>query len=390
MSTSENREANPTDEKAVAAPESEDDPVVATGEAPAADGVPVVPATDELPGRDDEAPTAGAGSADTAPGDEADAEPATDVAGTPVSEPVADGAAVEEAAQDAAQAPEHAESSVGNGVGAGANWVSTSAPPWQRTGASASSASPSAPSASGSSSASSASSAAASKFDPPTVTLRLDQAAEPDGTVKPAQDDSRKRFSGTYGFSAGVGPARSDAPNRYGHPVSQSTGGQTRPGVGQDSQPTVRIGGYVHSSSPPPPSPPPQPSAASRVRSTPRIPRRASLQLRYLEPWSVLKISLVLSVAGFLAWMVAVGILYSVLEGMGVWDQLNGTYSDLTSVNQPQSAPLISAAGVFGVATLIGLVNIVLITAMCTVGSFIYNVAADLAGGIEVTLSERD
>jgi hypothetical protein len=165
-------------------------------------------------------------------------------------------------------------------------------------------------------------------------------------------------------------------------------------GAGQEfSQPTVRIGGYgqFDQAASASGSGAAQPSAASRIRSTPRIPRRASLQLRYLEPWSVLKISLVLSVAGFLAWMVAVGILYGVLAGMGVWDQLNGTYSDLTSLNEPQAgAPLISAAGVFGVATLIGLVNIVLITAMCTVGAFIYNVSADLAGGIEVTLSERD
>lgn len=135
-----------------------------------------------------------------------------------------------------------------------------------------------------------------------------------------------------------------------------------------------------------------QPGTSTRVRPT-RIPRRASLQLRHLEPWSVLKVSLVLSVAGFLAWMVAVGLLYSVLAGMGVWDQLNGTYSDLTStsVNDTQSGQeLITAGGVFGVAFLVGLVNIVLITAVCTVGAFIYNASADLAGGIEVTLSERD
>ena len=105
----------------------------------------------------------------------------------------------------------------------------------------------------------------------------------------------------------------------------------------------------------------------------------------------MLKVSLVLSIAGFFAWMVAVGVLYGVLESMGVWSQLNGTYSDLTSVNNPQaSEDLISAGGVFGVAALVGLVNIVLITAMCTVGAFIYNASADLAGGIEVTLSERD
>jgi hypothetical protein len=38
----------------------------------------------------------------------------------------------------------------------------------------------------------------------------------------------------------------------------------------------------------------------------------------------------------------------------------------------------------------IGLVNIVLMTALATVGSLVYNIAADLVGGIEVTLSEPD
>jgi hypothetical protein len=148
---------------------------------------------------------------------------------------------------------------------------------------------------------------------------------------------------------------------------------------------TVRIGGYI----PPERVAPAQP-ADTRVRPA-RVPRRTSLQLQQLDPWSVLKISLVLSVAGFLAWMVAVGALYGALGGMGVWDQLNGTYSDLTSVNNPEGGTaLISGGRVFGVALVIGLVNIVLMTALATVGSLIYNIATDLVGGIEVTLSEPD
>ncbi len=189
-----------------------------------------------------------------------------------------------------------------------------------------------------------------------------------------APDDSPEK-------SSPEAPPQNAAP-RYGRPVAQPFNTQSSQNF---SQPTVRIGGRVQSE-----QPSPQPSAGPRVRPT-RLPRRASLQLRYLEPWSVLKVSLVLSVAGFLAWMVAVGVLYSVLAGMGVWDQLNGTYSDLTSVNEAQaSEELISAGGVFGVAALVGLVNVVLITAMCSVGAFIYNASADLAGGIEITLSERD
>jgi hypothetical protein len=124
----------------------------------------------------------------------------------------------------------------------------------------------------------------------------------------------------------------------------------------------------------------------------PRPPRRASLQLKRFDPWSVLKLSLVLSVALFLVWMVAVGLIYGALDAMGVWNKLNGTYSDFVGINDPTGAKssLISAGRVFGIAAIVGAVNIVLITAFATVGAFVYNVAADLAGGIEVTLSERD
>ncbi|RJQ88885.1 DUF3566 domain-containing protein [Amycolatopsis panacis] len=138
---------------------------------------------------------------------------------------------------------------------------------------------------------------------------------------------------------------------------------------------------------------------AGRTRPTPsalrrpgRGPRRASLQIKRFDPWSVLKLALVLGVALFFVWLVAVGVLYTVLDGMGVWDKLNGTYSSLVG-GEGASAPadpLISAGRVFGIAAILGAINIVLISALATVSAFIYNVSADLAGGLEVTLSERE
>ncbi|GAA3534940.1 DUF3566 domain-containing protein [Amycolatopsis ultiminotia] len=146
----------------------------------------------------------------------------------------------------------------------------------------------------------------------------------------------------------------------------------------------------------PPPAEVPQ---AGRTRPTPsalrrpgRGPRRASLQIKRFDPWSVLKLALVLGVALFFVWLVAVGVLYTVLDGMGVWDKLNGTYSSLVGGEgaNASSEPLISAGRVFGIAAIVGAINIVLISALATVSAFIYNVSADLAGGLEVTLSERE
>ena len=132
-------------------------------------------------------------------------------------------------------------------------------------------------------------------------------------------------------------------------------------------------------------------TAAPSGRRPGRGPRRASLQVKRVDPWSVLKLAGVLSVAMFFVWMVAVGVLYGVLDGMGVWDKLNGTYNDLVQGgSEGAGGNLISVGRVFGVAAVIGVINIVLFTALATVSAFIYNVSADLAGGLEVTLSERE
>jgi Transmembrane domain of unknown function (DUF3566) len=126
-----------------------------------------------------------------------------------------------------------------------------------------------------------------------------------------------------------------------------------------------------------------------QVSSRPVGPLRASMQIRRIDPWSTLKVSSVLSVALFFVWMIAVAFLYLVLGGMGVWSKLNSNVGDLLN-NTSGSAELVSSGTIFGGAVLIGLVNIVLLTAAATIGAFIYNLTTDLIGGVEVTLADRD
>ncbi|MFD0360349.1 DUF3566 domain-containing protein [Nocardia sp. GCM10030253] len=117
-------------------------------------------------------------------------------------------------------------------------------------------------------------------------------------------------------------------------------------------------------------------------------PLRATVQIRRIDPWSTLKISLVISVAMFFVWMLAVGLLYIVLEGMGVWERLNNTVNDM--VSHDSGSVGIDAGTVFGYAGVIGLINVVLVTALATVGTFIYNQCCDLVGGIQITLADPD
>jgi hypothetical protein len=125
-----------------------------------------------------------------------------------------------------------------------------------------------------------------------------------------------------------------------------------------------------------------------QVATRPRGPLRASMQIRRIDPWTTLKVSALLSVALFFVWMIAVAFLYLVLGGMGVWSKLNSNVGDL--LTNTNDAELVSGGTIFGGAVVIGLVNIVLLTAMATLGAVIYNLSTDLVGGVEVTLADRD
>jgi hypothetical protein len=117
-----------------------------------------------------------------------------------------------------------------------------------------------------------------------------------------------------------------------------------------------------------------------------RGPRRARLQLRHISPLTVLKFSCVLAIALFFVWLIVVGVLYGVLDAAGVIENVNHAY---TQLNGPGTKPPVTAGIVFGGAAIIGVVNIVLFVALTTIGSVIYNLCADLVGGVEITLSER-
>jgi hypothetical protein len=108
--------------------------------------------------------------------------------------------------------------------------------------------------------------------------------------------------------------------------------------------------------------------------------------LRHINPWTVLKFSCVLSIALFFVWLIVIGVLYGVLDASGVIGKVNST---VTTINGTGSKAPITAGIVFGGAAIVGVVNIVLFIALSTIGSVVYNLCADLVGGVELTLSER-
>jgi hypothetical protein len=143
----------------------------------------------------------------------------------------------------------------------------------------------------------------------------------------------------------------------------------------------------------PTPTPGPAP-AASRPSPATAPTRRAQLVLARVEPWSVMKFSFMISLVGWVILFVAVAALYYVLNKLGVFHSVQSTITDVTSgkgtPGTDSNGQWFSASRILGYTMLVGAVNVVLITALATVGAVIYNLVTHLAGGIEVTLKETD
>jgi hypothetical protein len=196
------------------------------------------------------------------------------------------------------------------------------------------------------------------------------------GSAAPGQAAQAGRTGVMPPTKPGAGPQRAgEAPKRPSGPAAAASGSAA---VG-----AARVSEAVRSAR----------SAVSSAAA--RGPRRARLNLKRIDPWSVMKFAFAVSVVLFIVVVVATSVLYLSLDAMGVWQEVNTSLQSLVNASGGTDAATdggfrITAWGVIGTSMVIGAVNVVLFTALATLGAFIYNVCADLVGGIELTLAERD
>ena len=120
-----------------------------------------------------------------------------------------------------------------------------------------------------------------------------------------------------------------------------------------------------------------------------RGPRKARLRLLQIDPWTVTKTAFLLSIALGIITIVAVGLVYAVLSAAGVWNSINNAIAPLLGNDSGfRVQDYVSASRVMGFTSLLAVVQALLLTALATLASYLYNLAASLLGGIEVTLGE--
>jgi hypothetical protein len=135
-----------------------------------------------------------------------------------------------------------------------------------------------------------------------------------------------------------------------------------------------------------------RPATAASARDeapAPTAPRRVRLALARIDPWSVMKLSFLLSFAVGIMMVIATAVVWMTLDGQGVFAQLDQTITEITG--SAEFFPLTEYAAfdrVMALATIIAIVDVVLLTALATLGAFLYNIVAALVGGIHMTLTD--
>jgi hypothetical protein len=122
-----------------------------------------------------------------------------------------------------------------------------------------------------------------------------------------------------------------------------------------------------------------------------RTPRRARLRLTRIDPWSVMKTAFLLSIAFGVVTIVSVFMVWTVLGAAGVWDSINQTVQNILGGDEAGDFDVqnyIGISRVMGFTMLVAVIDVILLTAIATLGAFLYNMAAALLGGIDVTLAE--
>lgn len=128
-----------------------------------------------------------------------------------------------------------------------------------------------------------------------------------------------------------------------------------------------------------------RPPARQGVRKRAGL-RRVRRTIRHVDPFSVLKLSAFFYAIFVLVWLAFVAVIYSFLDSVGLFNMLEDLGQGLVLWEEVT----ITLGVVEKWALLIGLVLAVLGTLINVIIAILYNVAANLMGGIELTFVERD
>ena len=122
--------------------------------------------------------------------------------------------------------------------------------------------------------------------------------------------------------------------------------------------------------------------------SAPRA-RRMNLSLVRVDVWSVAKVTFLLSVAGGIIQVIAFALLWTMLNAVGVFDQVTQIFSSTgLDAGDMNLSDILSLSKVLSAVTIFSIGEVIIFTLLATIFALLYNAISALVGGVHVTLGD--
>lgn len=118
-------------------------------------------------------------------------------------------------------------------------------------------------------------------------------------------------------------------------------------------------------------------------------PRRVDIAIARVDAWTVMKVSFLLSVAFGIAMVIATAVLWFMVDGMHVFSTIEDFMKTIGGERFIPFLDYLRLPKVLSYATIAGVANVVLLTAISTLGAMLYNVIASLVGGVKISLMDE-
>jgi hypothetical protein len=111
--------------------------------------------------------------------------------------------------------------------------------------------------------------------------------------------------------------------------------------------------------------------------------RRVRRVIRKIDPWTVLKVSLIFNTIGGLVFTLGVWVMWSLAIQRGLPDRVTDFFANFALVFNAEGELY------FRVLVLLSIIGVVMFTGLMTLGAVVYNLISDVVGGIEVIVLEE-
>ncbi|MFD3443427.1 DUF3566 domain-containing protein [Microbacteriaceae bacterium 4G12] len=120
---------------------------------------------------------------------------------------------------------------------------------------------------------------------------------------------------------------------------------------------------------------------SSRAAST----KQVRLKLVYIDFWSALKLSFLISVVLGIVLVVVVFLVWSVIASTGIFDSVSQLFQDVAGEGSDfRLDSIVGLPQVMGFSIIVALLNVVVLTALGAIAALLYNLSVRITGGLLV------